>query len=100
MLIRLFQQTTIGLLTLGGWLREVLCPTNLLIGRGLTPGCEAEQGLERGHGLSAPIVANYEGQAFKYSSQASHWQTSTGILAASSEKSASVHSATLPVVVC
>ena len=60
MLIRLFQQATIcwGQSWLGGL--EGPPASHLLIGRGLVPGPETEQGLERRHRLLAPIMAKDE----------------------------------------
>src|SRR4029077_9996752 len=47
---------------MGSWLNglEVCAAPYLLICGRLAPGSETEQGLERGHGLSAPIVAKDE----------------------------------------
>ena len=59
MLIRLFQQTPIywGQSSQVG---KIDATPYLLIGRGLVPGSETEQGLERGHGLPAAIMAKDE----------------------------------------
>src|SRR3977135_1173610 len=61
MLIRLFQHNSIcwdgGLVERPG--KVCAAPYRLICGR-LAPGPETEQGLERGHGLPAPIVAKDE----------------------------------------
>src|ERR1700720_193024 len=45
---------------LGERSREIRRATYLLIGRGFLPGSEAEERLERGHGLLPPVVAKDE----------------------------------------
>ena len=60
MLIRLFQQTTIGCGTLRAGFSRGPLRHESAYRAWVTSGSEAEQGLERGHGLPAPIVAKYE----------------------------------------